>query len=195
MYSELWSHGLRQGDVVGPIAFPLLGAQFQRVSPSGSLVEAPAPGTPTGIIVPAEPSFVVVVSHDCEFNEGKRNKLLVARLQSMPGHLTSDQENALRESNDLEVRVARKLKVAGIDNWLFAPVAGVFETEQVANFGTITPLPMKLSGELLDLKRAELLHEHRVLFRKKLAYFLGRDAEDVPDDEKHPRPTSSGSES
>jgi hypothetical protein len=188
VYSELWSPGLRQGDVVGPIAFPLLGAQFQRVAPSGTLVEAPPPGTTTGIIVSAESSFVVIVSHDCEFNEGKRNKLLVARLQSMPGHFTAAQSNDLRESNDLEARVAKHVPVAGIDNWVFAPIVSAFETEQVANFGTITPLPMKLFGELVYVKRAELLHEQRALFRKKLAYFVGRDADDVPESEKQSPP-------
>ncbi|PZS10308.1 MAG: hypothetical protein DLM64_08870 [Solirubrobacterales bacterium] len=194
MYSELWSQGLRQGDVVGPIAFPLLGTQFERVSPSESLVDPPPLDASSKIIVPAKASLVVIISHDCEFNEGKRNKLLVARLQSVPGHYTSEQLKALRESNDLEARVTNQLNVAGIDNWMFAPIAEVFDTEQVANFGTTTPLPMKLADELLARKHAELVHEQRVLFRKKLAYFLGRDAEDVPQDKKQPRPAPANSD-
>ena len=41
--------------------------------------------------------LVVVVSHDCEFNEGKRNKLLVARIENIPGNLTSEQQEDLRK--------------------------------------------------------------------------------------------------
>lgn len=189
MYSTLWSRGLRQGDIVGEIAFPLLGAQFEVLARSASLVEPPSEPVQR-IVVPAPAEYVVVVSHDCEFNEGKRNKLLIARLQAMPGNLAGEQLEALRESNNLEARVANKLSVAGVDSFVFAPIAGVSETELVANFGTITPLPMKLKDQLLDKKRAELLHEHRVFFRKKLAWFVGRDAEDMPDEEKSAPTTS-----
>lgn len=191
MYSELWSRGLRQGDVVGKIALPLLGTEFEVVAPSRSLVEPPVSGLPPRILVPSDSCFIVVVSHDCEFNEGKRNKLLVARLQSMPGHFTPDQKQDLRVSNDLEARVAAKLTVAGVDNWVFDPLTGAFDVEQVANFATITPLPMKLRDQLVTRKRAELVHEQPVLFRKKLAFFLGRDAEDVPESQKGPPPPPS----
>jgi hypothetical protein len=133
-------------------------------------------------------AFAVIVSHDCEFNEGKRNKLLLARLQSVPRNLSPEQLEDLRQSNDIETRIARGLTVAAVDSWLFASVPGAFDDEHVANFGTITPLPMKLSSELLSVKRAELAHAPRVLFRKKLAYFVGRDAEDIPETEKHLQP-------
>jgi hypothetical protein len=190
VYSDLWSQGLRQGDVVGQIALPLLGTEFEVVAPSRSLVAPPESGLPARILVPADSCFVVVVSHDCEFNEGKRNKLLVARLQSMPGHFTAEQKQDLRDSNDLEARVAAQLQVAGVDNWVFDPLSGAFEGEHVANFATITPLPMKLRDQLVARKRAELVHEQRVLFRKKLAFFLGRDADDVPQSEKQAPPVS-----
>jgi hypothetical protein len=40
-------------------------------------------------------------------------------------------------------------------------------------------------------KQAELDHEQRVLFRKTLAFFLGRDAADVPETEKGSPPAPS----
>jgi hypothetical protein len=43
---------------------------------------------------------------------------------------------------------------------------------------------MKMSDELTELKRGELLHDDRVRFRDKLAWFFGRDAEDINDVDK-----------
>lgn len=140
------------------------------------------------MILDTTETFVVVVSHDCEFNDRKRNKLLVARLQRIQGNLTLEQREALRASNDVGARAAANLPVAGVDGWVFDPLADVFEDEQVASFTTITPLPIGMHDELRQNKKAELVHEDRVRFRSKLAWFMGRDAEDIPDDDKTPIP-------
>jgi hypothetical protein len=196
VYSDRWSPGLRQGDIVGKIQLPLLGKKFEVSVDTQSLV-APVSGAalPRRAFVPIEETFVVVVSHDCEFNEGKRNKLLVARLQRPPGNLDSDQLDALRASNDFEARIRADQPVAGVDNWVFRSLPGVLEVEHVVSFTTITPLPMTMRDDLRSVKRAELLHEERVRFREKLAYFMGRKADDVPDADKVPAPAPSDARS
>jgi hypothetical protein len=184
MYSDRWSPRLRQGDVLGPLPLPLMGTDFSVTFRSKSLLDPSLEDEQLSVTIPAARVVAVVISHDCEFNEAKRNKLLLARLQGVQGNLTAEQRQDLRESNDVEARAAAKLKVAGVDTFLFSPLPGVFEDEQVANFGTITPLPMKMADELRKQKRAELDQETRVLFRLKLAWFVGRAADDIPDDQK-----------
>ena len=73
---------------------------------------------------------------------------MVARLQGVQKNLTEEQRAELRESNDVQARSDAKLTVAGVDAFLFEPVPGLFDDEQVANFATITPLPMKMADDL-----------------------------------------------
>jgi hypothetical protein len=184
MYSERWSPGLRQGDIIGPMPMPIMGSDFTVGFRARSLI-APASGeADLTVTIPAAKVLATVISHDCEFNEGKRNKLLVARLQGVQKNLTVEQRQALRDSNDVQAMSDAGLNVAGVDAFLFSPLVDVFDDEQVANFATITPLPMKMAEDLRAQKRAELDHETRVLFRLKLAWFVGRAADDIPDDEK-----------
>jgi hypothetical protein len=174
---------------VGRIFFPYLGAEVQTLATTRSLVEEVA-GAPTErVIVPGDRRFVVIVSHDCEFNVGKRNRLLVARIEPVPGHLKPEQLDDLRESNDVRARAAAGKTVAGVDSFVLAPLPGAFEIEQIAVFTTITPLPMKMAEGLRSAKRAEMNHDARVLFRDKLAWFVGRAEDDISDDEKADAPS------
>lgn len=184
MYSELWSPSLRQGDVLGPLYVPMVGNKQTVIS---SLV---GPGGGVGdeveqMLFPAKSRYVTVVSHDCEFNEGKRDRLLVARMQNTP---RDDPElvEKLRQSNDVEARHAAKEQVDGVDNFLFEPLEGAFEYPYVAVFSTIIPFPAADVVGYQRIKKAELTHEHRLLFRTKLAWYFVRGPEDVPEDEKKP---------
>lgn len=184
MYSARRSPRLRQGDILGPLPLPLLGTEFSIEFKSKTLIQPALGAQEFNVTLRAEEMLVTVISHDCEFNEGKRNKLLVARLQKVRGNLDAEQRADLRASNDVEARAAAELPVAGVDGFIFDPVDGLFDEEQAASFTTITPLPMKMKDELYAQKRVELDHDSRVLFRRKLAWFFGRDAEDIPDEEK-----------
>jgi hypothetical protein len=190
VYSDRWSRRLRQGDILGPIPLPLMDANVAIGFQAKSLI-APAIGDRFSVTMQAAKVLATVISHDCEFNEGKRNKLLVARLQGVQGNLNKEELQALRDSNDVQARSDADLPVAGVDAFLFAPLVGLFDDEHVANFATITPLPMKMMDELLGKKRSELTHDARVLFRRKLAWFVGRAADDIPDDEKYDPPAGS----
>jgi hypothetical protein len=192
VYSDRWSPRLRQGDIIGPIPLPLMGKDVGIGFRSPSLIAPAAGEQELTVTIPAAKVVVTVISHDCEFNEQKRNKLLVARLQGVQGNLTEEQRQALRDSNDVQARSDSGLDVAGVDAFLFSPLPDVYEDEQVANFGTITPLPMKMADDLLNEKRAELAQPTRVLFRLKLAWFFGRAADDIPDDEKIDPPSPDG---
>ncbi len=171
-----WDAGLRQGDVIGPIILPLVGKDIQILAGAPSL-SVPAPEQPyTQLIIKGESRYVAVVSHDCEFNEEKRNKLLVARIQDVPGNLSGEQRTRLRESNDLLglLKATPNAKVAGVDSFVLDRVPNHFNTEQVINFATITPLPMAMKADLRATKRAEMTEEDRVRFKAKLAWFFGR---------------------
>jgi hypothetical protein len=138
------------------------------VFPSRSLIQPRIDEEQLSFTIQARKAVVAVISHDCEFNERKRNKLLVARLQGVQGNLSDEDRQALRDSNDVQARSDASLTGAAVDSFLFAPVPGVFEDEHVVNFATITSLPMKMTDDLFVQKRAELDHETRVLFRFKL---------------------------
>ena len=112
----------------------------------------------------------------------------------MPGNLTPEERAALRASNDVEARAEANETVAGVDCYLFDPLEGVLEEECIASFTTITPLPMKFADDFLAAKRAELEHSHRELFRKKLAWFFGREADDIPDHQRIDPPASEATE-
>lgn len=145
-------------------------------------------GPPERVIIDAEPRFVAVVSHDCEFNEGKRQRVLVARLQKVQGNLSADRLDHLRRSNDIEAQEARGETVAGVDSFVVPPLPGCFDDEQVIHFTTIMPLPMEMLDYLAERKWAELQHDERLRLRKKLAWFFVRSHEDIPADEKEERP-------
>jgi hypothetical protein len=189
--SDRWSPGLRQGDVLGEIFFPSLAARVGVTVSVRSLVEE-ASGPIEVVQVQGTKKFVIVLSHDCEFNEDKRNRLLVARIDSVPTNLTEEERQSLRESNDVEARAAAGKAVDGIDSFVLARVPGAFDEERIAVFTTATPLPMKMRDELVRTKRAEMTQEHRVLFREKIAWFFGRKADDIDDAEKFdaPRPAT-----
>ena len=188
MYSDRWSLVLRQGDIAGPISLPLLGTQFEILSTARSLTTEASAAAPGKILVDAAAVYIAVVSHDCEFNEDKRNKLLVARLQKVQGNLTDTQVQALWASNDVVARAEREETIAAVDSFVVEPLPGQFEDSQVINFATTTPLPMSMKQDLAETKKAEMTQDSRVLLRRKLAWFFGRDAEDVSDEEKRPKP-------
>jgi hypothetical protein len=182
VWAERWSPDLRQGDVIGEILFPQLGKTFDVLGSSRSLIPEAEPQIQQ-VVLPATPQLLVIVSHDCEFNEGKRNKVLVARVQGVPGNLSGEQREHLRRSNDIATLADED--IAGVDSFLLQPIPSVTEQERVVNFATITPLPMGLREELRSQKRAEMAHGERLLFRRKLAWFLGgRGDDDISDDER-----------
>jgi len=190
VYADLWTRArLRQGDVIGPLVLPVVDKTLSFIGAASSLTQPAAEQDLVQLISRGESRFVVVVSHDCEFNEAKRNKLLVARLQDVPGNLSPEERQRLRESNDFEavLQADPDKTVAGVDSFVLSPLPPWFEAEQVVNFATVTALPMSMQADLLAVKRAEMLHTTRVLFRKKLAWFFGRKGDDLPDEDKVPR--------
>lgn len=180
MYSDRWSPTLRQGDIIGPILLPLVGNKQEAISVMGSIRDEVG-GTPKQMILDASHRLVAVVSHDCEFNEGKRDRILVARVKEVPRDLSDDALAAMRLSNDVEARHAADEAVDGVDNFLLDPCPDVYESPHVVVFTTITPYPIKMVDQLHAAKRAELRHDQRLLFRRKLAWFFLRNPEDVPD--------------
>ncbi|HEV7771581.1 MAG TPA: hypothetical protein VGO66_13100 [Solirubrobacterales bacterium] len=184
MYSRLWSPRLRQGDILGPAFLPTIGKSFETVIQESSLTGDTDAQRRRKVVIDGDYHYLTVISHCCEFNEGKRNKFLLARLKGVPGNLSDEEKRALRLSNDVAKRVAEDEDIAGVDAFVVEPIPGLFEAEQVVAFTTITAFPMSMRNDLAEVKKAELDHSTRVQFREKLAWFLGRAANDISDEEK-----------
>jgi hypothetical protein len=190
VYASAWSPRLRQGDIFGKIHYPLSKAGFQLVSEETSpAVDAPQGGVQL-MMVRGNPRYAMVLSHDCEFNEGKRPHFLIGRIEGIPKTLSDEQVAEMVAGNNYEAR-AREGKPAAIDTFVVDPLEGAFDEYQRVSFSSIVPLPMSMKEDMLKLKCAELDHEQRVLLRSKLAAFFGRSAQDVPEDYKEPRPADS----
>jgi hypothetical protein len=71
-----------------------------------------------------------------------------------------------------------------LDYYVLDPLDGCFSEYMLIDFTTITAFTKDMVSKVKALKQAELDHDHRVELRRKLAFFLGRDANDVPDERK-----------
>lgn len=196
MYSNRWTPGLRQGDVVGPIIYPKLKGPPQiNHRPQGWGDDRKVN---LSLEQPAYERYAVVASHDCEFNDGKRALFLMARLDDLNRDVKQEQVEAIRAANDA-IRIEEKEEGEDeapprydyIDTFVFDPVAGAFDTEKLVRFTTLTAWPEDMLDYVISLKRAELEHEYRVRFQRKLAFFLGREADDEPDENKFDAPAAS----
>jgi hypothetical protein len=186
MWSDDWSPTLRQGDIIGPIWMPMIGKKDLDVVGSVGIA-AMEMTEPKQALVPISPRYVAVVSHDCEFNENKRERLLVARVQTIDPRMTPEQINEARESNDVEARHNANKHVDGVDSFVIDPIDGVSDAFQAVSFTTIMPVPMPQVTALLGAKVAELTHDQRLIYKRKLIWFFTRSNEDVPADAKRPR--------
>lgn len=203
MWSEdRWTPWLRQGDVFGPVDFPLQRSAFARIGipaspgaaaalePQAASVVEPFTSGPQALIQTTV-AYAMVVSHDCEFNPGKRHFFLAARVDRMPHEVRTDRAliDELRAGNDYRARSSEGNPIE-LGAFFLEPIPSALDGElgYVANLTSITPFSMKFKKDLLKLKRAELEHSHRELLRAKLAVFFGRPGGDVPDDLKVDRP-------
>jgi hypothetical protein len=183
MYASRWSRDLRQGDLFGPILYPKLKGVPQ-------IVEKPqgwdkSGKTVVGLEFPADERHAVVLSHCCEFREGKRERYLVARVQEFPDRLPIEMRQAMERSN-VAVREEEGAdeRYEHLEVFILDPIEGYFPDNMVVDFTTIMSLPKSIASIIRDSKKAELEHEHRVLLRKKLGMFLARDAPDVKEDRR-----------
>lgn len=185
MYSSSWSPTLRQGDILDQLPFFSLKLEANVVS-TGLATGTEVSEEAHSILVPVQYRFLAVLSHDCEFNVGKRSSFIVARLIAVRRDLSDEQRRQLRAANDI-MRAAESVGAYGaLDTFLVDPVPDAFSDEMQIDFVNVMSCPMKAAPEYLRHKRAEMLHPDRVMLRRKLALFFGRDAEDVPDEDKRP---------
>lgn len=187
MYSDRWSPGLRQGDIFGEFPFPLLKGKESWTYPGFSVSGT---AVPTHVSITTPLRWAIVVSHDCEFNEGKRTHFVVARLDSINKKTSDEEIEELRAANDYEAAADNGIPVP-LDTFFLEPVPGAFDSPMLANFACLASLPTEThQPEALRLKKAELLQEHRELLRGRLGVFFARHTADIPDDEKKPPPES-----
>ncbi|MDP9226595.1 MAG: hypothetical protein M3P18_22695, partial [Actinomycetota bacterium] len=153
------------------IPFPLLPRKRVQWMGSGGLTQSSGVSVQQPL-VEAKAHTVIVLSHDCEFSEGKRSHFLIARVDGIAGKTTPEELELLRSGNDVEAAVRDGAAIA-LDTFLLDPRPGLFVTHQRANFAAITSIPMEFSSDAVAQKRAELTHETRVLFRRKVGVFFG----------------------
>lgn len=126
----------------------------------------------------SSPRYALVISHDCDFNEGKRDFFLAASIHELTSKdRKPDRLEKLRLDNDARRHTAAH-QIA-LRAFLIEPILGHFDEPRLAVFDTITPIAMKFKSEMLKLKRAEMSHEHRVMLREKLALFVAREEADI----------------
>jgi hypothetical protein len=189
VYSSKWSRELRQGDVFGLWPYPKLRGSPQLIArPQGWAQDA---DVLTALEYPAEAKFCVILSHCCEFTEGRRERFLVARLQKVNERWPEEKRAAILASNDT-VEVKGKPRYEFLEFFALDPLDGCYPDPMLIDFNTITTLTKDALSQVKALKRAELEHPHRIHLRRKLAFFLGRDAPDVAEDKKvdAPAPTT-----
>jgi hypothetical protein len=138
-------------------------------------------------IMASSARYALVVSHDCDFNEGKRDFFLAASIHDLNRQDEKPERlEKLRLDNDADRHTpANQIALRG---FLLEPIPGAFEEPKLAVFDTITPIAMKFRGDMLKVKRAEMEHEHRVMLRKKLGLFVSREEDDVDDQVKVAQP-------
>jgi hypothetical protein len=168
-----WSEQLRQGDVVGPIRFPNYTANMTVPAQLSSLsMSAESGELQNRIIVDSKSYKVVVLSHCCEFNDDKRDRLLVAPIWPAP----ADKVDSLRENND----VIRRLSQDGVDtvgwvnSFLYEEAAGVFDRPNAVRFEQMVSLPKAWHDDFMADKQVEITDAVRDQLRLKLAYFFYR---------------------
>ena len=130
----------------------------------------------------------MVVSHDCDFNEGNREFFLVARVQELSrGQKVPDKLDHMKKGNDPRARTAAG-KPIGLNMFVLDPVPGTLGEHAIGNFELIIPVAVRFRGDLFKLKIAEMDDQHRKWLRKKLAIFVGRPEDDILDELKVPKP-------
>lgn len=202
MYSARWTQGrLRQGDIVGPILYPKLkGNPQQRHNPEGWGGDA---NVNYSLEMPAEHRYAVVITHDCDFTAARRDQFLLARINNFGRDVTDEQRAEIRMANDA-VRIENEVEesdaeVEGsdaevrfeyLDTFVVSELPGHLNEEMLVNFSTIFPWPKSMIPVVLDLKRAEMEHQHRIRLRQKLGFYFAREAEDEPDERKVDAPST-----
>ena len=126
---------------------------------------------------------MIVLSHDCEFNEDKRSHFIVARIDSIDRRISAGDLAELEFGNDVQA-AAREGRRIALDGFVLPANDQIMEGRFRVNFTAAASWPMRYADDALKLKRAELDHDARTLLRRKVAYFFGRDADDIPDDQK-----------
>lgn len=133
--------------------------------------------------------YVIVVSHDCDFNQGNREFFLVARLHPLSrGQKAEDKLELLRRGNDPRERTGAGRRI-GINVFLIEPVPGHFDEPMIGSFELIIPVSVNFREHMLKRKIAEMEHHDREWLRGKLAIFLARPEDDISEDLKMPIPT------
>ena len=186
MYASRWSQTLRQGDIIGPLPFPKVQKTAQLIArPKGWDQDAEILA---GLEYQAAEEYCMVISHDCEFTEAKRERFIVARIQDINDRRSAEDKALLLASNKplAAEEDPTERRFAFVETYVLDPLAPCWERHRMVDFTALLTLPRKpWFAWAKEMKRAELDHDRRLELRLKVAYFFGRGTgEDLPDHEK-----------
>lgn len=186
MYATRWSQTLRQGDIIGPLPFPKLQKIPQLVArPQGWEQDAQIL---TGLDYQAAEEFCMVMSHDCEFTEARRDRFVIARIQDIDDRWPAEKKALLLKSNNPlpDEDDPSKERFAFAETYVLDPLEPCWDEPRMVDFTALLTVPRKpMFAMAKSMKRAELEHDRRLDLRLKIAYFFGRGpGDDLPDHEK-----------
>jgi hypothetical protein len=183
VYVARWSRNLRQGDIFGLTLYPKLKSQPRIARTHGWQVDAEQA---IALEYLADEQYAVVISHCCEFSEGKRERFLIARTQKFPPRMEPEMRATIEASNAaVRVDEDQPERREWLEFFVLDPVVGCFDDDKrLVDFTTIMSVHKTMISHIKDMKKAELEQPHREQFRKKLGLFLARDADDVKEDRR-----------
>jgi len=112
--------------------------------------------------------FCVYMSHECDFNDDKRQNFLVAPLLSIPANIARnpDELTKLKKSND----VAQSGHY--LNYFFYESHEAILTADMLVDFTRIQYVPSNLRDTLLNSKRMELDTQSRSLLKDKLGFYF-----------------------
>lgn len=178
---------MRQGDIIGPLPFPKVQKRPQLIARPDTWEQDA--GVLSSLEYAAGEEYCMVISHDCEFTEAKRERFIVARIQEIDKRWSDEKMALLLKSNTPvpDRDNPEKKRFAFIETYILDPLEHCWDEPRMVDFTAVMTLPRKpMFTWAKEAKRAELEHDRRLELRVKVAYFFGREpeGEDLPDHEK-----------
>lgn len=120
-----------------------------------------------------EQDFFVYLSHECDFNDNKRQFVILAPMLNI--------DQGLRRSPDAFERLKKSNDVENYPYYLnlfyYSPSTPTFPNEMIVDFTRVISFPRKRAEQLLLNKCLQLTAESRSLIKAKLGYYFCHEQE------------------
>lgn len=166
MYEENFNRGwLYIGDILSGLKLPNLKKdEFHLVSQSND-----DKTYSVRLMMPTD--FFVYLSHECDFNENKRQYFILAPMFGIPADVRrrTDDFHRLINSNDV------KAHPNYLNLFYYSPSPPRFSEDKLMDFTRVISVPVTLRQQLLESKVLELTLKNRLLIKDKLGYYFSHE--------------------